>query len=106
MRERAAAILDDLDLAENLERRPHQLSGGQLQRAAVARALANDPPILLADEPTGNLDTKNADRVTDIFQDLAHSGERAVVMVTHNPDLAARADRRIHVVDGRVAEDL
>ncbi len=75
------------------------------QDRAVARALANDPSVLLADEPTGNLDTKNAELVTDIFRDLARSGERAVVMVTHNPDLAARADRRIHIVDGRVAED-
>ena len=105
MRERATMLLDDLDLAEHLDRRPHQLSGGQLQRAAIARALANDPSILLADEPTGNLDTKSADRVSDIFQNLAHSGERAVVMVTHNPDLADRADRRIHIVDGQVAED-
>jgi len=105
MQDRAANLLGDLDLSGFRDRRPHQLSGGQLQRAAVARALANDPSVLLADEPTGNLDTKNAERVTDVFERLAHSGERAVVMVTHNPNLAARADRRIVIVDGRMVED-
>jgi len=73
--------------------------------AAVARALANDPRIVLADEPTGNLDTRNAGLVTEIFEGLAHSDSRSVVMVTHNPELAARADRRVHVVDGRVVQD-
>ena len=85
--------------------RPHQLSGGQMQRVAVARALANDPPILLADEPTGNLDTKNAERVAEVFERLVRDDERTVVMVTHNPELAARTDRRIRIVDGRIVED-
>jgi len=102
MQGRAEGLLGDLDLLDLMHRRPHQLSGGELQRAAVARAMANDPSILLADEPTGNLDTKNAERVTDVFESLAHSGERAVVMVTHNPDLAVRTDRQVHIVDGRM----
>jgi len=71
----------------------------------VARALANDPPILLADEPTGNLDTRNAGRVADVFERLVRDHQRTVVMVTHNPELAARTDRRIRIVDGRIVED-
>ncbi len=105
MRERATAILDELDLADQAAKRPHQLSGGQMQRVAVARALANDPPILLADEPTGNLDTKNAERVAEVFERLVRDHERTVVMVTHNPELAARTGRRIRIVDGRIVED-
>ncbi|MBI2584504.1 MAG: ATP-binding cassette domain-containing protein, partial [Rhodospirillales bacterium] len=105
MRARATAILDELDLADQAAKRPHQLSGGQMQRVAVARALANDPPILLADEPTGNLDTKNAERVADVFERLVRDHERTVVMVTHNPELAARTDRRVRIVDGRIVED-
>ncbi|MGH6661743.1 MAG: ABC transporter ATP-binding protein [Rhodospirillales bacterium] len=105
MRARAKAILEELDLADQAAKRPHQLSGGQMQRVAVARALANDPPILLADEPTGNLDTKNAERVADVFERLVRDEERTVVMVTHNPELAARTGRQIRIVDGRIVED-
>jgi len=105
MRARATAILDELDLADQAAKRPHQLSGGQMQRVAVARALANDPPILLADEPTGNLDTRNAERVAEVFERLVRDDERTVVMVTHNPELAARTDRQIRIVDGRIVED-
>jgi lipoprotein-releasing system ATP-binding protein len=102
--ERAQGLLGDLGLSDKTEKYPHQLSGGERQRAAVARALANDPAIILADEPTGNLDTHNADTVFGIFQTLAHEQGRTVIAVTHNPDLAARADRQVVLVDGRVTE--
>ena len=75
------------------------------QRVAIARALANDPAIILADEPTGNLDTANAGTVFDIFARLTAEEGRTVVVVTHNPDLAARARRRMHLVDGRIVSD-
>jgi lipoprotein-releasing system ATP-binding protein len=102
---RAAALLDRLGLAEHAHKRPDQLSGGQRQRAAIARALANDPPILLADEPTGNLDTANSRIVYDIFAGLAREQDKTVITVTHDMDLAARTDRRIRIVDGRIADD-
>jgi len=102
---RAAALLDRLGLAEHAHKRPDQLSGGQRQRAAIARALANDPPILLADEPTGNLDTANSRIVYDIFAGLAREQDKTVITVTHDMELAARTDRRIRIVDGRIAED-
>jgi lipoprotein-releasing system ATP-binding protein len=75
------------------------------QRAAVARALANDPALILADEPTGNLDTKNAAAVFDIFARLVTEQKRTVIVVTHDAELAARAGRRVHLVDGRVVSD-
>lgn len=103
-RVRALSLLADLGLESESEKRPDQLSGGQRQRVAVARALANDPDILLADEPTGNLDTHNADIVFDIFARLAHENGKTVVAVTHNAELAARADRRIVIVDGRITD--
>jgi lipoprotein-releasing system ATP-binding protein len=100
----AAAILERLDLKSEMSKRPGQLSGGQRQRVAIARALANDPLVILADEPTGNLDTKNTENVFDIFERLTRESGRAVVAVTHEPELAARAKRRIHIVDGRIAD--
>ncbi|MGQ0665033.1 MAG: ABC transporter ATP-binding protein [Pseudomonadota bacterium] len=102
MRARAEELLASLDLADHMNKRPDQLSGGQRQRVAIGRALANNPAIVLADEPTGNLDTKNAELVFDIFARLA--GERAttVIVVTHHPGLAARAARRVRLVDGRI----
>jgi len=103
--ERARGLLEALGLADAAAKYPDQLSGGMRQRVAIARALANDPAVLLADEPTGNLDTKNASAVFDIFAALAGSGGRSVVVVTHDQDLAARASRRIRLVDGRVADD-
>jgi lipoprotein-releasing system ATP-binding protein len=102
MRARAEAILDSLGLAALCNRLPEQLSGGERQRAAIARALANDPAIVLADEPTGNLDTRNAATVFDILERLAHAEGRTVIVVTHAADLAARADRRLVLVDGRL----
>jgi lipoprotein-releasing system ATP-binding protein len=101
---RAAELLASLGLESEGAKRPDQLSGGQRQRVAVARALANDPAIVLADEPTGNLDTHNADIVFEIFAALAHEEGKTVVAVTHNAELAARADRRIEIVDGRITD--
>ena len=103
MQERADGLIATFGLEAERDKRPDQLSGGQRQRAAIARALANDPPIVLADEPTGNLDTKNGAIVFDIFTKLAREDGRSVVTVTHDPALAARCDREIHIVDGRVS---
>lgn len=100
--ERAEALLEELGLKDHLHKLPSQLSGGQRQRVAVARAVANEPLVVLADEPTGNLDTKNSDIVRDIFRKLVDKQQTTVVMVTHDMDLAAATDRRIHLVDGRI----
>lgn len=108
MRSRADELLAQLGLAEHGYKRPDQMSGGQRQRVAIARALANDPQVILADEPTGNLDTVSSNQVLDVFRALTggktQGGKgRAVAIVTHDLELAARADRRIHIVDGRIA---
>lgn len=100
--ERARQILEDLGLGEHAHKRPRQLSGGQSQRVAVARALANDPLLLFADEPTGNLDSASSALVEKILKDIAHGSKRAVIVVTHDLDFAATADRRIHIIDGRI----
>jgi lipoprotein-releasing system ATP-binding protein len=105
MRQRAEEILNGLGLQDCLHKTPDKMSGGQRQRVAIARALANDPRIILADEPTGNLDTENARIVFDIFSKLAAQDGRAVITVTHDRDLAARASRRVHLVDGRIVSD-
>ena len=81
---------------------PDKMSGGQRQRVAIARALANDPALILGDEPTGNLDSVNSARVIEIFHDLVAKEGRTIVCVTHDPDVAASAHRRIHMLDGRV----
>lgn len=104
MREREMELLSRLDMADQAHKRPDGLSGGQRQRTAVARALANDPPVVLADEPTGALDTKNAAAVFAILAELARQG-RTVIAVTHDEGLAQTAQRRIHLVDGRVVRD-
>ncbi|PWS38402.1 ABC transporter ATP-binding protein [Falsiroseomonas bella] len=104
-RERAMALLDTLGLADAARKLPEQLSGGMRQRAAIARALANDPALLLADEPTGNLDTKNAAAVFDTFAQMVARDGRSVIVVTHDPGLAARATRQVHLVDGRILYD-
>ena len=103
MTARAGELLERFGLGALLHRRPEQLSGGERQRVAVARALANDPLVVLADEPTGNLDSVNARAVFDIFADLAREQGRTVIMVTHETDLAAAADRRVELLDGRLA---
>lgn len=100
---RAAQLLESLGLSDKLHKLPRQLSGGQAQRVAVARALANQPSIILADEPTGNLDTSSSQNVQEILRELAHTGQHSVVVVTHDPEFAARADRIIHIVDGKIS---
>lgn len=102
IRETALRILSDFGLAEHAHKHPKQLSGGQSQRVAIARALANDPLLVLADEPTGNLDTVSSATVQHILKDLAHDKNRAVIAVTHDMGFAAMADRRIHIVDGKL----
>jgi lipoprotein-releasing system ATP-binding protein len=105
MRERAAGLLTALGLGEHLRKRPDQLSGGQRQRVAVARALANDPALILADEPTGSLDSQASEQVFDILQDVVENRGKTVVAVTHELDLAARMDRRIQLMDGAIVAD-
>jgi len=101
---RAEMLLASLGLADHAHKRPDQMSGGQRQRVAIARALANDPLVVLADEPTGNLDTASTAQVLGILRDMiAGEAGKSVVVVTHDVALAAQADRRVHIVDGRIA---
>ena len=102
--DRSLTVLTKVGLAERRDHRPNELSGGQRQRIAIARALVNDPAILIADEPTGNLDTKSSLEIMDIFCDL-HKQGRTIIMVTHEPDIAAYAERVVHVRDGRIVKD-
>jgi len=104
-REHAAGLLSDLGLGDFLHRRPEQLSGGQRQRVAVARALANSPDLILADEPTGSLDSAATEQVFKSLQGIVEREKTTVIAVTHDLDLAARMERRIHLVDGRVDYD-
>src|SRR5258708_36028220 len=101
MHDRAMALLTSLGLGEQTAKRPNQLSGGQRQRVALARALSNRPEIIVADEPTGNLDTASTEQVFGILRDIADGGQTGVV-VTHNATLAARADRRIPTVAAKI----
>jgi lipoprotein-releasing system ATP-binding protein len=101
-RERAAQLLDRLGLEGQHQKRPSQLSGGQRQRVAIARALANDPLVILADEPTGNLDSVSSANVRDVLRGLTRELDKTVVAVTHDAQFAAAADRRIGIVDGRI----
>ncbi|MEV0355070.1 ABC transporter ATP-binding protein [Nocardia sp. NPDC050697] len=107
-RSRAHDLLGTVGLADRAEHRPAQLSGGQMQRVAVARALMLDPPIVLADEPSGNLDTRAGEELMALLARLARDGERqrAVVMVTHDQQAAAGTDRVVTLRDGRVADDI
>jgi putative ABC transport system ATP-binding protein len=102
-RERAMVLLRDVGILDQADKLPLELSGGQQQRAAIARALANDPPLIVADEPTGNLDSATSAQVLAILADLARRG-RTVLMVTHDAKLTARADRTVRMSDGRVVE--
>ncbi len=103
-RRRAGRILGELGLGERLKHRPEELSAGEKQRVALARALINDPPLLLADEPTANLDTKSGLNVLHIFREIASREGRAVLVVTHDARLIHRGDRVLHLVDGRLCQ--
>jgi len=103
-RERAAAALQEVGLGDRLRHRPGELSGGEQQRVALARALANNPPIVLADEPTGNLDSANGRLIMELVRDIHKSRGTTVVLVTHDAELAALADSRLVLRDGRVVE--
>jgi len=103
-RDRAMSLLELVGLADQAEKLPSMVSGGQQQRAAIARALANDPPLLVGDEPTGNLDSRTAAEVFDLFNQLVDQG-KTMIMVTHDKELAHRVPRRIEIVNGRIASD-
>jgi putative ABC transport system ATP-binding protein len=100
-RERAIELLDRVGLGDRLEHRPNELSGGQRQRVAIARALINEPRVVLADEPTGNLDSRTSTAILDLLKELNREGQ-TIVIVTHEPHIAQRASRQISVKDGRI----
>ena len=102
VRERAAELLDFLGLSARLQHKPHQLSGGEQQRVAVARALINEPQLILADEPTGNLDTGNKDEIHGLFFRHRDEFRQSSVIVTHDPDLARQSDRVVRMADGQI----
>ncbi len=102
---RARAALERVELGDRMLHRPNQLSGGQRQRVAIARALVNNPSILLADEPTGNLDSKTGDEIMGLFERL-HSAGNTIVLVTHEADIAGHAHRVLHIRDGKISDDV
>jgi putative ABC transport system ATP-binding protein len=104
-RDRARELLCLMEIEKQATKLPSKLSGGEQQRVAIARALATDPPILAADEPTGNLDSKTASAVFSLFERLAGLG-KTILMVTHDPDLARRASRQLHIADGVIVNDV
>jgi lipoprotein-releasing system ATP-binding protein len=101
-KQKASQLLENLDMQDHQHKLPSQLSGGQRQRVAIARALANDPVLILADEPTGALDTKSSENVRTILHDLTQNHQCAIIAVTHDAEFAKVADRQIHLVDGRL----
>jgi len=103
--ERARLALEKVDLMPRASHRPNELSGGQRQRVAIARALVNDPSILLADEPTGNLDSKTGNEIMGVF-DRLHAGGNTIILVTHEAEIAAYAHRIVHIRDGQVEKDV
>jgi putative ABC transport system ATP-binding protein len=105
VKSRALDLLDLVGLGDRAEHRPSELSGGQMQRVAVARALMMDPPLILADEPTGNLDTKTGAAIMALLTDVAHQDDRCVVMVTHNLEAASSTDRVVTLQDGSLGSD-
>ncbi len=102
---RATGLLNLVGLGDRMNHRPSQLSGGQQQRVAIARSLSNDPEVILADEPTGNLDTETGNVILDLFQQLNEQQKVTIIMVTHEPDVAARAKRIIELRDGKIIKD-
>ena len=104
-RERAATVLESVGLADRMEHKPTELSGGQRQRVAIARALVNDPSIVLADEPTGNLDSHTSAEILEVFETL-HDAGQTIILITHERDIAAHARRQIHLLDGLVERDI
>lgn len=104
-RERAMNALESVDMEDRSKHRPSQLSGGQQQRTAIARALVNDPKIIFADEPTGNLDTNTGEKILQMFDKL-HTEGRTVMLVTHDPEIAAVTPRRIEIRDGKIANEV
>jgi putative ABC transport system ATP-binding protein len=104
-RQRALELLSRVGLADRVHHKPTQLSGGEQQRVALARALMNEPLVLLADEPTGNLDTKSGDELMDLLAQLNAEQGLTVILVTHDPAISARARRVVHLLDGRMVED-
>src|SRR6187455_2369176 len=101
---RAKAALDKVELSSRMGHRPNELSGGQRQRVAIARALVNNPSILLADEPTGNLDSQTSYEIMQLFDNL-HSQGNTIILVTHEPDIAEYAHRALHILDGKIKSD-
>jgi putative ABC transport system ATP-binding protein len=104
MKAKAVGVLTAVGLGDRVDHLPRELSGGQQQRVAIARALVNDPRIIFADEPTGNLDSASGQEVMNIFKKL-HSEGRTLVVVSHDPDVASQADRIIEMKDGRISSD-
>jgi putative ABC transport system ATP-binding protein len=103
---RARALLEKVGLAERVKHRPNELSGGERQRVAIARALANDPEIILADEPTGNLDSETGATILALLKKLCEDEDKTMILITHDPDAAAIADRIVRLRDGRVVEEV
>jgi lipoprotein-releasing system ATP-binding protein len=102
---RARTLIGELDMKGKEANKPNQLSGGQQQRVAIARALANDPVVILADEPTGNLDSKNSENIFQLFAHLNATRGQTIVVVTHDDHFASLARRRVHILDGRISSD-
>lgn len=105
-RRRAEELLAEMDMSDKLQSKPNQLSGGQQQRVAIARALANDPLLLLADEPTGNLDSRNSAMIYDLFSKLNSERGQTIVIVTHDEHFASKTHRILHILDGRIDKDV
>ncbi len=103
-KERVAEVLEQVGLADRMDHKPNELSGGQRQRVAIARALVNHPSILLADEPTGNLDSKTSQEIMKLF-DTLHERGHTIILVTHEPDIATHAQRILHLLDGQIIQE-